>query len=115
MVDYGSVEIVDVMELFSRRVLDAEAKLVENFVRAHPDQVPMIERKWEGFTLTTTLRSRGPALRHHVIIRNGMFYKPDRSGYTSSLQEAGRYTEAEGMIEAMDVEGVTYELAGPRH
>jgi hypothetical protein len=28
----------------------------------------------------------------YVIIKNGMYYRPDAAGYTSSLAEAGRYT-----------------------
>ena len=35
-----------------------------------------------------------------VIRKNGMFYRPNRSGYTSRIYEAGRYTEQEAKAEA---------------
>ena len=38
--------------------------------------------------------------RNWVIRKNGYFYRPGRAGYTGSLAEAGRYTEAEAKAEA---------------
>jgi hypothetical protein len=35
-----------------------------------------------------------------VIRKRGMFYRPNRAGYTSRITEAGRYTEAEARAEA---------------
>lgn len=42
-----------------------------------------------------------------VIRRRGYFYRPGRAGYTASIAEAGRYTQAEAETEAASVEGVT--------
>lgn len=35
-----------------------------------------------------------------VIRKSGYFYRPNRSGYTPCIAEAGRYTEAEARAEA---------------
>jgi hypothetical protein len=38
--------------------------------------------------------------REWLIRKRGYYYRPDRAGYTSSVDEAGRYTEAEAKAEA---------------
>lgn len=35
-----------------------------------------------------------------LIVKNGYYYRPNRAGYTSSIEDAGRYTEAEAKTEA---------------
>jgi hypothetical protein len=35
-----------------------------------------------------------------LIRKRGYYYRPDRAGYTSSIAEAGRYSEAEAKAEA---------------
>jgi hypothetical protein len=35
-----------------------------------------------------------------LIRKRGFYYRPNRAGYTSSIAEAGRYTEAEAKAEA---------------
>lgn len=42
----------------------------------------------------------------YVVRKNGMFYRPDSRGYTTSIHEAGRYNEVEATWEAM-ADGVT--------
>lgn len=38
--------------------------------------------------------------REWLIRKRGYYYRPDRAGYTPSVFEAGRYTEAEAKAEA---------------
>lgn len=38
--------------------------------------------------------------REWLIRKRGYYYRPDRAGYTASVFEAGRYTEAEAKAEA---------------
>jgi len=40
------------------------------------------------------------AVRDHLIVKGGFYYRPNRSGYTASWIEAGRYTETEAKREA---------------
>jgi hypothetical protein len=37
--------------------------------------------------------------REWVIRKRGYFYRPNRAGYTSNINEAGRYTQAEATAE----------------
>lgn len=38
--------------------------------------------------------------RQWLIRKRGYYYRPNRAGYTASIAEAGRYTEAEAKAEA---------------
>lgn len=48
-----------------------------------------------------------PSSRGVVIQKRGYFYRPDWSGYTSVLHQAGRYDRAVAERHAAKVEGVT--------
>jgi hypothetical protein len=57
-----------------------------------------------GWLLQSTTPETGAAPEtsdHQWLIRKrGYYYRPDRAGYTASIAEAGRYTEAEAKAEA---------------
>jgi hypothetical protein len=44
--------------------------------------------------------SEGEPNRQWLIRKRGYYYRPNRAGYTASVAEAGRYTEAEAKAEA---------------
>lgn len=47
-----------------------------------------------------------------VIRKHGCFYRPDWAGYTSSIEEAGRYDRLAAQRHAANTEGVTvHEIA----
>lgn len=48
---------------------------------------------------TETHSEAGGGKAEWLIVKRGYFYRPNRQGYTSSVQEAGRYTYAEAKAE----------------
>lgn len=48
------------------------------------------------------MTTNNPAPRDWVLRKRGYFYRPNSQGYTSSIHEAGRYTEAEAKEHAAE-------------
>lgn len=48
----------------------------------------------------------------YYLIKNGMYYRPDSKGYTSSFLEAGLFGEDYAKRHCENTEGVTMEWAG---
>lgn len=103
--------MISPMEIFLRQVADEECQMVEKFLRVHPDRVALVHRGWVDNVLTTSVVDGGPAKREYVILKRGLYYRPDKSGYTTKREEAGLYTEAEALIENLAIPEVTYEIA----
>jgi len=49
--------------------------------------------------------------RDYVLVKRGLYYRPNSMGYTGVLDEAGRYTEAEAKAQTEHCDGITARLA----
>ena len=55
--------------------------------------------------------SEDPNGDRYYLIKNGMYYRPDSKGYTSSMMEAGLFGEAYATDHCQTTEGVSKEFA----
>jgi len=54
---------------------------------------------------------REAVARDYVLVKRGLYYRPNSMGYTGVLDEAGRYTEAEAKAQTEHCDGITARLA----
>lgn len=77
----------------------------EPYVMKPSEEASFIKARRKRAVPDETLDRSKPALpgetteRTWLIRKGGYFYRPDRAGYTSSIADAGRYTEAEAKAE----------------
>jgi hypothetical protein len=71
------------------------------FCRACGERFVGDKRAWRCKGCAETQRPiKAPPVKDWLIRKNGLFYRPDRSGYTADVIYAGLYTEDEAKAEA---------------